>query len=613
MKLKITAYLLFLSLGLVFIPTMQLHAQENYEIRKVVFKGNKTLDKDFLLENMALKEVSYLEKLVTKSVPSLYSEDLIDADLQRLKSIYQREGFLDVAVKAGVPQINEKKQTVKLVFEVEENDPVLVDSLRVQMTTDSVDVNLDSLRHKVFRKLMLTKKKRFRDEALLADVQTIEDAFRNQGYAYVKVDYKLSLKPEQSSTGIEYVVDPGPICVVGETRIEGNKHVSEKFIRKQISYTEGEKYNKSLLEETRKNLYQLQLFRVVSVLPESDAATRRSPIPVRIYMEEAPRLTSKFGAGYGTEDKFRTFLDFNYRGFWGGARRLNLYLKHSALEPYSVNLRWIQPQFLGKKSSIIINPFIGRNSEPGYETSTYGVNVPVTYRFTDQFNVTASYYLERVKQIVGTGEGEIPGMEDNNFLYNKSGVLVSAVFNDSKPKFSPEKGVNLSAGYKINGHLFGSDFNYSRLWGDFRTYHDLGDVILAFRIMLGGIHSADTDQFIPVEDRFYSGGSNSIRGWNRSELGPKRENGTPSGGKSVMESSLEARYPLFWKVSGVAFVDAGNVWPDSYHFDLGDLAYAVGGGIRVETPIGPVRFDIGFPVWNEKRSPQFFISVGQAF
>lgn len=613
MKLKITACLLFLSLGLVFIPTMQLHAQENYEIRKVVFKGNKTLDKDFLLENMALKEVSYLEKLVTKSVPSLYSEDLIDADLQRLKSIYQREGFLDVAVKAGVPQINEKKQTVKLVFEVEENDPVLVDSLRLQMTTDSADVNLDSLRHKVFRKLMLTKKKRFRDEALLADVQSIEDAFRNQGYAYVKVDYKFSLKPEQSSTGIEYVVDPGPICVVGETRIEGNKHVSEKFIRKQISYTEGEKYNKSLLEETRKNLYQLQLFRVVSVLPESDADTRKSPIPVRIYMEEAPRLTSKFGAGYGTEDKFRTFLDFNYRGFWGGARRLNLYLKHSALEPYSVNLRWIQPQFLGKKSSIIINPFIGRNSEPGYETSNYGVNVPVTYRFTDQFNVTASYYLERVKQIVGTGEGEIPGMEDNNFLYNKSGVLVSAVFNDSKPKFSPEKGVNLSAGYKINGHLFGSDFNYSRLWGDFRTYHDLGDVILAFRIMLGGIHSADTDQFIPVEDRFYSGGSNSIRGWNRSELGPKRENGTPSGGKSVMESSLEARYPLFWKVSGVAFVDAGNVWPDSYHFDLGDLAYAVGGGIRVETPIGPVRFDIGFPVWNEKRSPQFFISVGQAF
>ncbi|SDD33336.1 autotransporter assembly complex protein TamA, partial [Williamwhitmania taraxaci] len=354
-------------------------------------------------------------------------------------------------------------------------------------------------------------------------------------------------------------------------------------------------------------------YQVVSVLPQTNPKTRKTPIPVHLFIEEAPRLTTRFGAGYGTEDQFRAFLDFGYKGFLGGARQLKLNLKHSSLEPYSASLKWIQPQFLTKKSSITLNPFIIKNSEPGYVTQTFGLNVPITYRFSDDFSSTLTYYLERVKQDVGQGYEEIPHSGDGIFPYNKSGILVSTRFNNSKPQFFPTQGITAFIGFKLNGYLLGSDFNYNSLWAEFRTYYEIGDVVIAFRILTGGIHSADTSQFIPVEDRFYSGGSNSVRGWNRSDLGPKRSNGSPLGGKSVMEGNLEARYPLFWKVSGVAFLDAGNVWTESYTYKLKELAYAVGGGIRVETPIGPIRFDVGFPVWNEKKKPQFFISVGQAF
>lgn len=192
-------------------------------------------------------------------------------------------------------------------------------------------------------------------------------------------------------------------------------------------------------------------------------------------------------------------------------------------------------------------------------------------------------------------------------------MLFTTVFNNSQPQFSPTKGVNVTFGYKFNGYLFGGDFSYNRVWADFRIYHEIGDAVMAFRAMAGGIKSADANGYIPVEDRFYSGGSNSVRGWNRSQLGPKRPSGTPIGGKSVFESNLEARYHLFWRISGVAFIDAGNVWNNSYEYKFNELSYAVGPGIRVDTPIGPVRFDVGFPVWNEKKSPQFFISVGQAF
>jgi len=590
-----------------------LQGQENYEVRRITFQGNKTLDKDFLLDKMALKEVSYLEKVFTDKEPFLYSQELINLDLERLIRIYQSEGFLNARATLQPLKTNEKKQTLKLTINVDEGEPIVTDS--VSITIQSKTENIDSLveKEKVIKELELIEGKRFRDEAINNDLRIIEDALKSQGYAYATATYNLNLKLDNNSTGIHYSVNPGPKSYIGETTISGNKNVSEKFIKKQLKYSDGDLYSKSDLNETRQNLYRLRMFRVVSVNPEKVPETQKSPIPVSVYIEEAPRLNTRLGAGYGTEDKFRAFVNLSYHGFLGSARRLNLYLKHSALEPYSARLSWIQPQFLGMNSSISLNPFINRKEEPGYTTRTWGINVPYTYNFNPRLNSKLTYYFEDVEQLLEAGDEEFSDFESDKFPYKKSGVLLSTVFDNSNPRFSPSKGMNVSFGFKMNGYLFGSDFNYSKLWADFRTYRKTGDVILAFRLMAGGINSSDSRQFIPVEDRFYSGGSNSIRGWNRSDLGPKRESGTPLGGKSIFESNFEVRYPLFWRLSLVAFFEAGNVWEESYNYNFNDLGYAAGPGIRIDTPIGPVRFDAGFPLWNEKKSPQFFISVGQAF
>lgn len=605
--------IVFLLLCVCFGISFQVGAQENYEIRSIDFHGNKTLDKDFLLEGMVLKEVPYLKKILTKEEPSLYNRELLQVDMERLTRIYQREGFLNVKAKLRPLTINDKRHIVRLDIDIDEGKPVKVDTVKIDYGNKIGKLNTDSITRKVVRKFELKKGDRFRDDALQEDLQSLEDAFKNLGYAYVQADYHLDLDTGEYLVGIQYSLTPGPVCHIGETSISGNDHVKTSFIQKQFKYHEGEIYNRSLLAETRQNLYNLQLFRIVSVLPEQDEKTQKNPIPVKLYLEEAPRLSTKVGAGYGTEDKFRAFLDMNYRGFLGGARRINLNLKHSALTPYSASLKWIQPQFFSPKSTISLNPFINRAVEPGYKTRTYGINVPVTYQFNSWLTGKLTYYLENVKQQVEQGDAELPNRESRNFPYSKSGILLSGVFDNSNPKFSPERGVNFSLGFKQNGHVFGGAFSYTRFWADVRTYHQIGDWVLAFRGMAGGITSADSSGFIPVEDRFYSGGSNSVRGWSRSQLGPKRASGTPLGGKSIVESNLELRYPLFWRLSGVAFMDAGNVWRSSYAYHLNQLAYAAGGGLRIDTPIGPIRLDLGFPLWNVKKSPQFFISVGQAF
>lgn len=611
MRRRLLPYALLLTI-LISISSLA-YSQENYEVRKVTFKENKTLKKDFLLDKMAMKEVSSLGKLLTKKEPFLYNTELVNADIKRLVAIYQSDGFIDASATLQPLIINDKKKTVKIVLDVEEGKPILIDTISFHINSNLSTTKIDSISQKMVSKLSLLKNKRFRDQNLLSDITIIEDAFQNLGYLYVKVDYTLDLDLEQYLTGIKYIITPGEVCYVGKTTIDGEKRISEKLIRKQLSFKEGEIYNKSMLAKTRENLYNLQLFKVVSVLPSNSSDTLRNQIPINIYIEEANRFSTKFGVGYGTEDKFRAFAELNFKGFLGEARRLNLQFKHSGIMPYSANLRWIQPHFLVKNGSIVLNPFIERKSEPAYEIRTYGLNIPINYQINKNLSSTLTYYYENVKQKIEEGDYLLIDPEDKNFLYNKSGVLISALFNSSKPQFSPVEGTYLSLGYKLNGYIFGGKFNYGRIWSEFRQYKEMGDVVLAFRAMIGGIYSKDNAQFIPVEDRFYSGGSNSVRGWNRSELGPKRESGTPLGGKSIIEANIEARVPLFWLISGVVFIDTGNVWSESFRYRLKDLAYAIGGGIRIKTPIGPIRFDVGFPVGNEKKSPQFFISVGQAF
>src|SRR5690606_17370737 len=180
-----------------------------------------------------------------------------------------------------------------------------------------------------------------------------------------------------------------------------------------------------------------------------------------------------------------------------------LLLRHSALEPYSARLRWIQPQFIGMKTSIAIEPFILRNSEPGYDVRSYGVRIPFNYIFNRWLDSNLSYYLEDTEQSIEAGDEEFTEYEEDKFPYKKSGLLLVTRLNNSTPEFSPERGINFSTGFRYNGYFLGGDFSYTQVWGDLRTYQKIGDAVVALRLMAGGIHSSDSSQFIPVEDRFY--------------------------------------------------------------------------------------------------------------
>jgi outer membrane translocation and assembly module TamA len=148
--------------------------------------------------------------------------------------------------------------------------------------------------------------------------------------------------------------------------------------------------------------------------------------------------------------------------------------------------------------------------------------------------------------------------------------------------------------------------------------------VVANRLQLGSIDAlGDFEAHVPFYKRYFLGGSSSIRGWGRFEVGPVSGFGLPIGGHSMLEGSSEVRTPLWGNLGAVAFVDYGNVWPGSWDFHPADLRYAVGPGLRYLTPIGPVRADFGYqltPIDNlrvngepEARHWRVHFSIGQAF
>ncbi|TAJ13141.1 outer membrane protein assembly factor BamA [Marinilabiliaceae bacterium JC017] len=602
-----------LLISLLFTCIFYSSAQEGAEISTIKFNGNLALPTSQLKEKLSLQTTSLLRRTFSKELPGRFSWEAYQNDIERLRSVYQKEGYLNV--QFNTPEITTKSNgRIKLIINIDAKAPIRINA--VTFVVDST-IKLDAFlppKHK--RNLLLTMNatggQRFRDEAVNEDNTLITEKFNNEGYAYVRATPHIIADTIKQEANIEWNIKAGPKCHFGSTLITGFNRVPEKSIRKQLTYKEGETWTKEATDLSQKYIYNLGMFRVASlksIMTESQSDT----IPIAINLKEAPRFTSRFGVGYGREDKFRTFVDLQYLGFLGGTRRLNLYAKHSALEPYNLSLLFSQPAFLFRITTLTLNPYMIQENEPGYKLDKKGGNVTLLNNISEYMNASIGTFYEIV-DLDTTSIGEINEDLSNESLYNKFGVAIGGIYNNARPQFDPVQGYSVALNFKKNGLLFDTEMPFNRIIFEFKAYQAImHEVILAYKLKMGGINATQGKDFIPVDERFFSGGSRSVRGWARQELGPEDSEGHPIGGNSLLEGSLEARIGLTKYLTGVVFMDAGNVWSDSYSYRLDDLHYAAGAGIRFKTPIGPVGIDFARPVFDSLKNWQIHFNIGHPF
>jgi outer membrane protein assembly factor BamA len=276
--------------------------------------------------------------------------------------------------------------------------------------------------------------------------------------------------------------------------------------------------------------------------------------------------------------------------------------------------------------------------EPVYSQNTVGGRAILRYEPTPQ-NVASASFIHEYETSSVDAEVLLPenfkyrdelislGLDPRGF--DTDGTLVAVAFdlgrNTTNNLLDARRGYVVNARLERAGHWMGGTYDYWSTTLEGRHYHAVGDLfVVANRLSLGSIEPAgEVDLNVPFHKRFFLGGASSNRGWGRFEVSPLSGFGFPIGGLSMLDGSAEIRFPVWSDLGGVLFLDYSNVWMQAFSFDLDDLRYSVGPGLRYRTPIGPVRIDLGYqlnPIEGllvdgepQDRNWRVHFSIGQAF
>ncbi|MDZ7366980.1 MAG: BamA/TamA family outer membrane protein [candidate division KSB1 bacterium] len=599
-------------------------AQDNYEIKKFKIEGVRRVSKDALREALATRSGSWYNRFLFWRHAPLFSTEEFQRDLRRILEFYQREGFFHARIDAHEIDADDKKQHVRLRVKIAEEQPTQI--LDFQLAGTEVP-RVDQL----FRIVKSNFKPgdRLRAVVLRNTQVALAVDLTNHGFPFASVETQVKRDETSKTAVVVFRVNPGPACVFGDVQVTGASRISPRTIHDELPFEPGQVFNQSKLIEAQQRVYRLELFQYVSIRAAS-AAKQNGEIPIEIRVREAPARTLKIGVGYGTEELFRGTINFRRRNFLGGARRLDTEAKYSDLEPGRVQARIFQPHFFDAKTGLIISPFYLRRDEKTFRPRekifslrSFGGELVAQRQFNLYTNLFLRYRLEDANVTPGTGKFDSVKMQIPR-TYRKASWGFGILYNSGQPLFSPTRGRYYALQLDYSGPLsefysFRTEFHYLKTVVEGRMYRQTASnaVVMAYRLKLGSLEVLDDPRNLaPLEERFYSGGSSSVRGWQRSKLGPHLDE-TPIGGQSLLEGSVEARFKLYKSFGAALFVDFGNVWETSLTYKLDEIRYATGWGWRYDTPIGPIRLDaarksnLQAPI--DKHRWEFYLSVGQAF
>jgi outer membrane protein assembly complex protein YaeT len=596
-------------------------------VRSITFKGVTAVEESQLRSALATRQSSRLpwgRKL-------LFDRSRLDADLQRIVAFYSDRGYPEARVTGVDVKLNDEKDEVQVTLTIAEGDPVLVTGVDFAGFEVIPPGHLD-----VLRKRIPLKAGRPRDrQEVNASRDLAINELRDHGYPYGKVS--VNEVGGARAVALAFTADPGLLAHFGPVEIVGNKTVSDRVIRRQLTIRPGDLYRRSVIQDTQSRLYAMALFQFVNI--ETLDPERQEPdVRTRVTVAEGKHQRFNLGVGYGTEEKARVDGDYHHVNFLGGARSAGVRARWSSLDR-GVRVDFTQPYIFTPHFSFGAEGQQWYTFTPAYQSTVTGGKLTLTHRSSRQTSWSASLVNERDSSAIADAllsdpqlytklRTDLIALGLDPTTHRQEGTLNAVDFDLQRS--TADNLLNASRGYQLAVHaesagkLIPGTFSYSAITADGRHYVPVGKrFVVADHLQLGAIDPAGGDQHqVPFAKKYFLGGASSIRGWGRYEVSPLVD-GLPIGGNGLLAASSELRAALRGALGGVAFVDAGNVWATARAIDVKDLRYAVGIGLRYRTAIGPVRFDFGYQLnpidglivngTPQSRRWRIHFSIGQAF
>jgi translocation and assembly module TamA len=447
---------------------------------------------------------------------------------------------------------------------------------------------------------------------VLAAQARLSDAIREDGYPLAKVPVPIAtLHPDQNHLDIEFRPEIGPKADIGPISLSGLKDMNESFVRQRLLLHQGDHFSPLAIEAARQDLSSIGVFSVVRVEP-AVALDPNGQLPIAFDLTERPLHAVDLGLAYSTDLGVNATTAWHDRNLFGNAEQLNLtgaiQLGGDAITRpgYQAGAQFIKPDYLARDQSLEIDLNAVKQSLQAYEQTALLEKIALNRKLSQHWIVSLGL----------SGEQESILQEGITRHFNLVGIPASLKYDSTTSLLDPTEGIRASLFVTPMESLGtpGATFFIVQINGS--TYLDVfkdGRSVVALRGIVGQVSGAGVFA-LPPDQRFYAGGSATVRGYRYQSLGPQFADRNPTGGTAISAGTVEMRQRILGSYGVVGFVDVGQVSSNGAPFTSNWHAGA-GVGARYYTPIGPIRLDVAVPLNKLPGGDrlELYIGIGQAF
>jgi len=452
-----------------------------------------------------------------------------------------------------------------------------------------------------------------RAEAVNAAQETLLTRLRDAGHPFASVPRRaVTVDHDARSMEVVYYVQPGPRARFAQPVVEGSENVDPTLLRRASGVLADEMYSPKELDRVRRDVLALGVFGTV----RARIGERLDPegrLPVTFLVAERPFRAVGGTVGYETRYGPTVRAYWEHRNLFGAAERLRLEAELSRTTQrgisgtnYKVSGNLRQPWFGGLNATAVTDVAVLRERLLAYDRDAATVGFSLERRIDPRLTLSVGVAAE-----IGKTE-EL----DLSLRYSLLSLPLGARYDGTNNVLDPTDGYRANLLISPTTSFGDTNSTFVRVRGTGSAYFDLSNdkgSVLALRAGFGTLAGAEAGQ-VPPHLRFYAGGGGSVRGYDFQTVGPKRRDGTPRGGLSLVEGSVELRQRITGPYGVAVFVDAGSVG-ESAAAGFGDLRIGAGVGVRYATAIGPIRADFALPLSKETGSSGYgiYVGIGQAF
>ncbi|MFQ5597346.1 MAG: outer membrane protein assembly factor BamA [Nitrospiria bacterium] len=589
-------------------------------IRNIAFDGNKAFDEKRLKKEMETSSYFWLTSWITES--GRYKKEQLAFDRERVKELYMNNGYFDVEIDSPKVALSEDKAWFDIRIPIVEGAVFTFGEVAIEGGTL---FNSDEIAGLAKSKSGTT----FNRGLIRQDIARMVDYFGERGHIYANVVPNLNPNPADRTVDIGFHITEGTPVQVREIHISGNTKTRDKVIRREIRVNEREKINTKALRRSFQRLHNLNYFETVNIVPNP---IESGWVDLDVEVKEKPTGTFSIGGGYSSEDRFVATVDITMGNFLGKGQLLKLKAETGRRrDTYSLTFR--EPYLMDRNISGTVNLFNQVRDFGSYEEKRTGGDLIVGKAFGEFTRGSASYTLETLEVFnLDTLTDPVTGLsvidpivprlvkEQSAFGETLTSSIGLSLSRDTRDfQFDPKEGGRNALSFEYAGTFLGGDNAYYKVVLDSSRFFPLWwNHIFSMHGRFGFAEGIDGKP-LPVGERFFVGGINTVRGFKFGKAGPVDPPvvGEILGGNKELYFNFEYLVPIVTEaqLKLLLFYDYGAAFNDGEAIKFSGMRKAAGFGIRWISPVGPLRLEWGYNLDPRPGEPQNTteFSIGSLF